>query len=130
MKAIIILHNGNVIEDRLLIPITRELIIKTGAKGEMVVNQLDDDEVQKALVKTVSENINVKAAVIETDQAIVKGIEFLKNKYSDLIPASRNNSIKHLEGLNPYGLLLVYFVIILDYLLIPCLILKIYFLFL
>ena len=99
MKAIIILHNGNVIEDRLLIPITRELIIKTGAKGEMVVNQLDDDEVQKALVKTVSENINVKAAVIETDQAIVKGIEFLKNKYSDLIPASRNNSIKHLEEL-------------------------------
>ena len=99
MKAIVILYDGDVIEDRLLIPITRELIIKTGAKGEMVVNQLNDDEVQKALVKMVSEKIDVETAMTEKDQAVVTSIEFLKNKYSDLIPASRNNSTKHLEEL-------------------------------
>ena len=99
MKAIVILYDGDVIEDRLLIPITRELIVKTGAKGEMLVNQLNDDEVQKALVKMVSEKIDVEAAMTEKDQAVVTSIEFLKNKYSDLMPASRNNSIKHLEEL-------------------------------
>ena len=98
MKAIVIIHNGSIIEDMLLAQIVHEIVAKSGATGNIVVNQLDDKETEQALVRTVAENANSPVSK-DAEAAIIKGIAFIRTKYSDLIPSSKINSLKHIDEL-------------------------------